>query len=47
MCEWLLMLCLAFGGTTTLANSIRIVKQGDEALVETLGRYDGGSWNRV
>lgn len=41
MSQWLLMLALALGGTTTLASSIRIVKQGDEALVETLGRYDG------
>ncbi|MBD2462049.1 SPFH/Band 7/PHB domain protein [Oscillatoria sp. FACHB-1407] len=41
MSEWLLMIVLAVGGTCTLANSVRIVNQGDEALVEMLGRYDG------
>lgn len=41
MSQWLWMLVLALGGSTTLASSIRIINQGDEALVETLGRYDG------
>lgn len=26
---------------TTIANSVKIIKQGDEALVENLGKYDG------
>ncbi|MGB7251791.1 MAG: SPFH domain-containing protein [Phormidesmis sp.] len=35
-----LLIMLALGGGIA-ANSIRIVNQGDEALVETLGRYSG------
>lgn len=31
---------LAFSGTS-LASSVRITRQGDAALVETLGKYDG------
>ncbi|HBE16056.1 MAG TPA: paraslipin [Cyanobacteria bacterium UBA11149] len=41
MSEWLLMAFLALTGTATLSGSIKIIKQGEEALVETLGRYDG------
>jgi regulator of protease activity HflC (stomatin/prohibitin superfamily) len=26
---------------TTLASSVKIVRQGDEAIVEMLGKYDG------
>ncbi|HAG84738.1 MAG TPA: paraslipin [Cyanobacteria bacterium UBA12227] len=40
MYQWMFMAFIAITGTT-LAGSIRIIKQGDEALVETLGRYDG------
>ncbi|MFB2970112.1 SPFH domain-containing protein [Aerosakkonema sp. BLCC-F183] len=32
---------MAITGTATLAGSIKIINQGDEALVEFLGRYDG------
>ncbi len=35
---WLIVLAL---GGTVASKSIRIVNQGDEALVETLGRYNG------
>ncbi|MEO0867360.1 MAG: SPFH domain-containing protein [Cyanobacteria bacterium J06642_11] len=35
-----LLLMLAFGGSIA-AGSVRIVNQGDEALVESLGRYNG------
>ncbi|MGI8932531.1 SPFH domain-containing protein [Leptolyngbya sp. BC1307] len=35
-----LLIMLALGGGVA-ANSIRIINQGDEALVETLGRYNG------
>ncbi|HEY9300121.1 MAG TPA: SPFH domain-containing protein [Phormidium sp.] len=37
----MLMAFLAITGTTTLAGSIKIINQGDEALVEFLGRHDG------
>jgi regulator of protease activity HflC (stomatin/prohibitin superfamily) len=37
----LLVLAMLTIGGTTLAGSIKIIKQGDEALIETLGRYDG------
>jgi len=40
MYQWMLMGFLALSGAT-LAGSIKIIKQGDEALVEFLGRYDG------
>lgn len=40
MFQWMLMAFLALSGTT-LAGSVKIIKQGDEALVEFLGRYDG------
>ena len=36
----LLLITLAFGGSIA-AGSVRIVNQGDEALVESLGRYNG------
>ena len=35
-----LLLMLAFGGSIA-AGSVRIINQGDEALVESLGRYSG------
>lgn len=35
-----LLIILAFGGSIA-AGSVRIVNQGDEALVESLGRYNG------
>jgi len=40
MYQWLFMAFIALTGTT-LAGSVKIIKQGEEALVETLGRYDG------
>lgn len=40
MFQWMIMAFLAFSGAT-LAGSIKIIKQGDGALVEFLGRYDG------
>lgn len=40
MFQSMLIAFLAISGAT-LAGSIKIVKQGDEALVEFLGRYDG------
>lgn len=40
MYQWLFMTFIALTGTT-LAGSVKIIKQGEEALVETLGRYDG------
>ncbi|HEY9649720.1 MAG TPA: SPFH domain-containing protein [Coleofasciculaceae cyanobacterium] len=40
MFQWMIMTFLAFSGAT-LAGSIKIIKQGDGALVEFLGRYDG------
>lgn len=36
----LFLIVIAFGGSITLANSVRIVNQGDEALVEMLGKYN-------
>ncbi len=35
-----LLVFLALGGST-LAGSVKIINQGNEALVETLGRYNG------
>jgi regulator of protease activity HflC (stomatin/prohibitin superfamily) len=35
-----LMILLALGGST-LAGSVKIINQGDEALIETLGKYNG------
>jgi len=32
---------LTITGATTLASSVKIVRQGDEALVEMLGKYEG------
>ena len=32
---------LTIAGATTLASSVKIVRQGDEALVEMLGKYEG------
>ena len=40
MFQWMLMAFLGLSGVT-LAGSVKIIKQGDEALVEFLGRYDG------
>ncbi|MCT7992009.1 SPFH domain-containing protein [Laspinema olomoucense] len=40
MYESLFLIFLAVTGTS-LAGSVKIIKQGDEALVETLGKYDG------
>lgn len=40
MYQWLL-LALLTAGTATLASSVKIVKQGDAALVEMLGKYEG------
>ncbi len=40
MYESLFVIFLALTGTS-LAGSVKIIKQGDEALVETLGKYDG------
>jgi len=40
MFQWMLMAFLALSGAT-LAGSVKIINQGDEALVEFLGRYDG------
>lgn len=41
MNQLLLLAFLAITGTTTLASSVKIVRQGDEALVEMLGKYEG------
>ena len=40
MNPFVLLIMLAFGGSIA-AGSVRIVNQGDEALVESLGRYNG------
>ncbi|MFB2938123.1 SPFH domain-containing protein [Aerosakkonemataceae cyanobacterium BLCC-F154] len=32
---------LTIAGATTLASSVKIVRQGDEAVVEMLGKYEG------
>ncbi len=40
MFQWMLMAFLGLSGAT-LAGSVKIINQGDEALVEFLGRYDG------
>ncbi len=40
MHPFVLLIMLAFGGSIA-AGSVRIVNQGDEALVESLGRYNG------
>jgi regulator of protease activity HflC (stomatin/prohibitin superfamily) len=39
MSQFLLLLALAFGGGTVVLKSIRVINQGDEALVERLGSY--------
>lgn len=39
--EGLLAFVLLLGGVTTLGSSVRIVSQGNEALIESLGRYNG------
>lgn len=40
--DYLLLLAfMGITGTATLAGSIKIINQGDEALVEFIGRYDG------
>lgn len=41
MDQLLLLALLAITGSTTLASSVKIVRQGDEALVEMLGKYEG------
>ncbi len=41
MDQFLLMVFIAITGTATLGNSIKIIKQGDGALVEMLGKYEG------
>ena len=38
--QLVLLIMLAFGGSMA-AGSVRIVNQGDEALIESLGRYNG------
>lgn len=38
--QWFLLLFLAITGTTLKA-SVAVVKQGDEAIVEMLGKYEG------
>lgn len=35
------LIVVMFGGSVALANSVRIVNQGNEALVELLGKYNG------
>ena len=35
------LLVLALGGSATLAGSVKIINQSDQALVETLGKYNG------
>lgn len=40
MAEWIFVIILAVFGTTA-AKGIRIINQGNEALVETLGKYNG------
>jgi regulator of protease activity HflC (stomatin/prohibitin superfamily) len=39
MGQFLLLLALAFGGGTVVLKSVRVINQGDEALVESLGSY--------
>lgn len=39
MWQFFLLLAVAFGGGSVVLKSIRVVNQGDEALVESLGRY--------
>ncbi|MBE9057057.1 SPFH domain-containing protein [Sphaerospermopsis sp. LEGE 08334] len=39
MGQLILLLALAFGGGTVVLKSIRVINQGDEALVESLGSY--------
>ncbi|MBF2090798.1 MAG: SPFH/Band 7/PHB domain protein [Synechococcales cyanobacterium K44_A2020_017] len=34
------LIVIAFGGSITLANSVKIINQGNEALVERLGKYN-------
>lgn len=40
MSEFFLLIMLALGGSA-LAGSVKIINQGDQALVETLGKYSG------
>lgn len=40
MFQYLLMVFFAIAGVS-LSNSVKIIRQGDEALVEMFGRYDG------
>jgi regulator of protease activity HflC (stomatin/prohibitin superfamily) len=40
MYEWIFIGFLTLSGTA-IAGSVKIVRQGDEALVETLGKYEG------
>ncbi|MGM3309056.1 SPFH domain-containing protein [Anabaena sp. WFMT] len=39
MNEFLLLLALTFGGGTVIFKSVRVINQGDEVLVQSLGRY--------
>jgi regulator of protease activity HflC (stomatin/prohibitin superfamily) len=44
--QFFLLVGLALGGSA-LAGSVKIINQGNEALVETLGKYSGRNWNPV
>ncbi|WP_413173940.1 SPFH domain-containing protein [Anabaena azotica] len=39
MYQFLLLLALTFGGGSVVLKSVRVINQGDEALVESLGSY--------
>jgi len=39
--QYFLLVFLALGGGSALASSVKIINQGNEALVETLGKYSG------
>ncbi|MTJ51486.1 SPFH/Band 7/PHB domain protein [Anabaena sp. UHCC 0253] len=41
MYQFLLLLGFAFGGGTAIFKSVKVINQGDEALVQSLGRYKG------
>ncbi len=38
--QFFLLISLAIGGSAALASSVKIINQGNEALVERLGSYD-------
>ena len=46
MYQYFLMVLFAITGVS-LASSVKIVRQGDEALVEIFGKYDRKNSNRV